>query len=896
LRLHCIRASGATKLAGLQDAAASRLPRPTALTVDATTLTDVCSGEELPEVEIISLVQEQIPKYKLRADTLTSFTGYENQDWFIPSPALKPEEVETPLTPEQIRETLNYFLLCSNRVSQMTKTYNDIEAVTRLLEEKEKDIELTARIGKELLAHNSKLEANVATLENELKLCNEKITQLQHELLKKTELVQILTNDVDDSSSEAGTPTGKPPHFEFLQKKIGNLEEENATLKKEAARLADETQDCEEHEARLVADLVAQLDSCRSDLGVFGIETEKFRVRESELKEQIEHLQAKLEATDERLTQALRDNEEYITMVALSRETQCELATELAEVKEKYAEVVTVLEELRENAKKTKKKSQTTVRAGPLYPSLHSSVNVHNPDSIAAELECSLFSELSLDSGLGASTGTLPNYKKVFETVRCASRTSSLGSADYSTSVSPGLPQTSLFLPSSITSSTFRPRTSSQIAPPAESPHFSDIEEFSTIFPPKPKGTAEELEAALQKLTPAAVDARRAALSSGVFGAHQDIHTPDSIISGGSSAYAPWKLPDKLQIVKPLEGSLTLHHWSELATPSLGGLLDERPGVKIRGGTDLEALGLQIYSLSDIEEDEEVHPGKSFQDTNHIYTFTNSTVMHPDDNTSVTPSLRGSQMTTATSSRVSSMCPTPLTRSRRNSTSTVSTTPCLALLLQERGIKAATPSVFASPAFSPTATPCNSPERPSSPISEEEEEDDGSHSALGIPGFLMSSGAELLKTLGTALKSPSPSKPPSRPPSKKALVRPDKKAALRGIRLVEKIERIGLEEILSAPPVEKRGESPTTLHQVGLKRGSKKMESGGILGVPGRPGTGDLSARIRQLGKVPPNQRTAGRQVRPDLGSVPSTPSTSQPSPSLGTLSSLLFGRKGGLL
>ena len=26
-------------------------------------------------------------------------------------------------------------VLCSNRVSQMTKTYNDIEAVTRLLEE-----------------------------------------------------------------------------------------------------------------------------------------------------------------------------------------------------------------------------------------------------------------------------------------------------------------------------------------------------------------------------------------------------------------------------------------------------------------------------------------------------------------------------------------------------------------------------------------------------------------------------------------------------------------------------------------------------------------------------------------------------------------------------------------
>lgn len=33
----------------------------------------------MPEVEIFSLLEEQIPKYKLRADTLTQFTGYQNE-------------------------------------------------------------------------------------------------------------------------------------------------------------------------------------------------------------------------------------------------------------------------------------------------------------------------------------------------------------------------------------------------------------------------------------------------------------------------------------------------------------------------------------------------------------------------------------------------------------------------------------------------------------------------------------------------------------------------------------------------------------------------------------------------------------------------------------------------
>lgn len=35
----------------------------------------MCSGGNLPEVEIISLLEEQIPQYTLRADTLTQFTG-----------------------------------------------------------------------------------------------------------------------------------------------------------------------------------------------------------------------------------------------------------------------------------------------------------------------------------------------------------------------------------------------------------------------------------------------------------------------------------------------------------------------------------------------------------------------------------------------------------------------------------------------------------------------------------------------------------------------------------------------------------------------------------------------------------------------------------------------------
>lgn len=84
----------------------------------------------------------------------------------------------------------------------MTRAYDDIEAVTRLLEEKEKDLELTVQIGKELLAQNTRLENRVVELEGEVKTANENLAQLSYELHTKSTLLAALTNDEDASTSE----------------------------------------------------------------------------------------------------------------------------------------------------------------------------------------------------------------------------------------------------------------------------------------------------------------------------------------------------------------------------------------------------------------------------------------------------------------------------------------------------------------------------------------------------------------------------------------------------------------------------------------------------------------------------------------------------------------------
>lgn len=71
-------------------------------------ITDVCYSADIPEVEIISLIEEQIPKYTLRADAITNFRGYCNEDWYVSTPVLPPE-YEFDLSPELTEETLKYF-------------------------------------------------------------------------------------------------------------------------------------------------------------------------------------------------------------------------------------------------------------------------------------------------------------------------------------------------------------------------------------------------------------------------------------------------------------------------------------------------------------------------------------------------------------------------------------------------------------------------------------------------------------------------------------------------------------------------------------------------------------------------------------------------------------------
>lgn len=222
------------------------------------------------EVELISLIEEKIPKYKLRFDTITEFTGYQHNDWLIETPLI---DLDAPidLNPLILRETLNYFIQSGERLSQMTRVYNDIDALTKLLEEKERDLELAARIGQSLLDQNRDQNEKIDQLESDLSQAKDKIVQLKHEISSKKDLLKVYLKHEEDEDEEffsslndcsisvLRSPTRTAQLLTQLERRVGTLETENQKLKSDTLSRTSELEEEERKELQLIDECARRL-------------------------------------------------------------------------------------------------------------------------------------------------------------------------------------------------------------------------------------------------------------------------------------------------------------------------------------------------------------------------------------------------------------------------------------------------------------------------------------------------------------------------------------------------------------------------------------------------------------------------------------------------------------
>ncbi|XP_019636473.1 PREDICTED: trafficking kinesin-binding protein 1-like isoform X10 [Branchiostoma belcheri] len=538
--------------------------------------------------------------------------------------------------------------LCSDRVAQMTKTYNDIEAVTRLLEEKERDLELAAKIGQSLLERNRLLSQKNDYLEEQLQIVSERNNQLQHELQLKEDLLQIYTqeeslSETDSSCTSPATrhdrtlllPSGLP-NIDALQKKIKTLEEENLQIRSEAAKLKTETVDYEEQEAKLVSDCVKELSTFQDELKeantqIKQLTEELVRKNEDNARFQEESTSYLAQTIDlnKKLKKSALENEELQQHLRVAKETQQELTEELRDLEEKYQEVMGMLHEAQAEAKTMRKKTQPSSSTKRPYGS--TLPGMFPLDSLASEIEHTMRQQIGDGFDGPSPKDQRTNTKRVMDTVRYIRRKPLPGKPI------PGSNTTTTMTSMSsgpLCTNTIGSGSSHASSPPSEN-YGADDDENSNVTGTDTGSSSKssnlgrpgipgsnDLETALRRLS-----LRREA--ENIFRDRQrerrisecresdfsETSTPDesdsimstgshlSFLSRGSSFSRPY-IPEKLQIVKPMEGSMTLHQWQRLATPNLAGVLESQDGVHIKGYRHIEQDFTEEYHLSDVEEDD----------------------------------------------------------------------------------------------------------------------------------------------------------------------------------------------------------------------------------------------------------------------------------------------------
>uniref|UniRef100_A0A8C3TMC2 Trafficking kinesin protein 2 n=1 Tax=Catharus ustulatus TaxID=91951 RepID=A0A8C3TMC2_CATUS len=840
---------------------------------------DGCSNEDLPEVELVSLLEEQLPDYKLRVDSLYL---YENPEWIQPTACHgRLPEIASPAHQE---DSFRYMILGTDKVEQ--KDYGEADMVKRLLAEKDRDLELAARIGQALLKRNHLLMEQNEALEEQLGQTLDRVNQLQHELSKKDDLLRIVSiaseeSETDSSCStplrfnESFTVCHDPLQLDVLQDKLRELEEENLALRSKACHLKSETITYEEKEQQLVNDCVKELRQTNAQISRITEELSEKSEEVIRYQEEISSLLSQIVELQHKLKENVIEKEELKLHLQASKDAQRQLTAELHELQDRNVECLGMLHESQEEVKLLRSRASSVAC-------------LCHPQSRGTFPVVSNMSNVAHTSGTHNCGSEQDQQKRVFDTVKVANVIRGRCSSFPAPLPIPGSNRSSAVMTAKPFQSGMHHLESHAQTAPGNSSE-KNLKTGSKLNPGQPGIPGDnEVVTALHRLSLRHQNylsekqffeeewdrkmhllAEQKEEASGCSTPTESSFSPSTNSEftdlSASSSNLRVLLPEKLQIVKPIEGSQTLFHWQQLARPNLGTILDPRPGVVTKGFTPL--TDDTVHHISDLEEDDEEegeggitfqaqqsfpeekkcalakpvagiflppitsaavpltasNPGKCLSSTNSTFTFTTCRILHPSDVTQVTPSSMGAPFSLGNTgnSTGNSVVSTPaipyrlsigeFLTNRRDSTTTFSSTSSLAKLLQERGISAKvydSPMLEKLPLQQPPrtlpipSTPPNSPSRSPCP-SPPLFESRVHHSE----NFLASRPAETFLQEMYGLK-----------PSRNV---PD--VGQLKMSLVDRLKRLGIARVIKPPETQNHGKNQGP--EVGLQR----QDSAGFL-------------------------------------------------------------------
>ena len=518
----------------------------------ASNLQNIGSKESLTD-------DDQLPKYKLRLNA--KCCSFDDQNW-IKTPVLSPD-VNVDLSPEQCEETFKFFLLSGDRLTQMTRTYHDIDAVLHLLEEKERDLELAARIGQTLLYRNKEVAEQNNLLEEKLAIAVEEASQLRHEVSNKEKLLHLYAEAEISSEVSSEEIDSLQIRIRGLNNKIEQLEKDKSELIRERSVVESFSEETLAKEHKLVTSTVEKLCILQSDLQSANTQilavTDELTKRNSEASKQQDDISILLNQIDELQSKhkhLMNEHNELQHQLTVANHSQHELSVEVQNLESKYHDVVSMLGETQEEMR--------LFRDLPFISDTESSDTSINPwhipyeSSLAAEIK-SCGSDFTFDHTgelnlFGNNTHRKQSYPNT--TFPCTSKINHdiLKTVRYANKSSSGLSE-KLSLNRSLPANWQKPPFLQKPKWLVGSP--SPLLQSPDLGQPGVPGTTD-LQRAIEKLTRVGKESLNFVQQT----RFQLLQTGKSPQAEQMKKYAS---TPKLRIVKPLEGSLTLHQWKSLA-------------------------------------------------------------------------------------------------------------------------------------------------------------------------------------------------------------------------------------------------------------------------------------------------------------------------------------------
>jgi len=302
------------------------------------------------------------------------------------------------LTTEQAMATLRYFTSTADRANMMTKTHSDdLDLISQLLNDKEKDLEMAAKIGQSLLQRNKQLLMKIEKMEDYLSETKDTENQLKFDLQHKNEIVRqyMQFDESNNSYSSQGSRDYACEDEELLQltKRCRTLEKENQDLFSEALTLREVTEEVEDQEEDLVLDCINQLSSAKHQITALTDEIAQKFEDNVQQQEEITQLITLVVELQKRQKQLNSENELLQSQLYMANENQETLQEQLSDMQKKFRETYEMLQENQEEMKSLKSR----IDHGPSSASWTGDVSNSAPglqDSLATEIEESVRRDL----------------------------------------------------------------------------------------------------------------------------------------------------------------------------------------------------------------------------------------------------------------------------------------------------------------------------------------------------------------------------------------------------------------------------------------------------------------------------------------------------------------------